>query len=274
MIFEFIIENAKPKAAPKSADEWVEIGIEWHDRKGTLTAKSFAEEKGIVYGTFTKAMFRYASRIKAALELRELKNKSPKLKTKREQSLQLINDFRASLRKRAADSAAASNKKSLKWFEETVKKAVRGYAAAKPQVGRLYTFAYDAKFKDTLPYWDRFPLVIYLGDGTSKAGNKLMYGLNLHYIPPKARQSFMEELLKNYSNTNRISNKTKLKINWSKVRGMRGSDLMIKSYLPSHLKGTMLEIKPADWHNALLLPSQQFMSQGKRYSAKKVWAKY
>jgi len=232
MIFEFIVEDAKPKAAPKSADDWVKIGLEWHERKGTLTAKSFAQEKGIVYGTFTKAMFRYADKIKAAIELQAAKSKPTSKMSKRDKQLQLINDFRASLRKRMADSAAASNKKSMKWFEETVKKSIRGHQVSKPQSGRLYTFAYDAKYKDTLPYWDRFPLIVFLGTGTSKAGNQLLYGLNMHYIPPKARQAFMEELLKNYANTSRLSNKTKLKINWSNVRGMRGSDLMIKSYLP------------------------------------------
>ena len=44
-------------------------------------------------------------------------------------------------------------------------------------------------------------------------------------IPPKARQQFLEELLKQYSNTPTITNKTKLKIDWSQVKGFRGADM-------------------------------------------------
>ncbi|MHC5865652.1 hypothetical protein ACYT6K_10700, partial [Streptococcus pyogenes] len=81
-----------------------------------------------------------------------------------------------------------------------------------------------------------------------------------HYIPPKARQQFLEELLKQYANTPTITNKTKLKINWSQVKGFAGADKMIKAYLPGHIKGSLVEIKPADWANVVLLPLQQFMS--------------
>lgn len=146
---------------------------------------------------------------------------------------------------------------------------------AKPATGRLYTFAYDAKYKDTLPYWDRFPLIIFLGSGRSKAGNLVFYGLNLHYAPPRARQEFLEELLKRgYGSTKRLSNKTVLKINWGNVKGMRGATEMIKAYLPSHLKSPLAEIAPKDWAKAVWLPTQQFMSKGKPYGAKKVWSKY
>ena len=141
-----------------------------------------------------------------------------------------------------------------------------------PQVGRIYAYVYDAKHKDTLPYWDKFPLMIYLGSYTAKNGNKLLLGLNLHYIPPKARQEFLEELLVN-ANTDTITNKTRLKINWSKVKNMKGADQMIKAYLPNHIKGSMTEVKPADWINVIFMPLQQFMSKGKRFSSRKVWSK-
>ena len=98
-----------------------------------------------------------------------------------------------------------------------------------------------------------------------------MYGLNLHYIPPKARQEFLEELLKQYANTPTITNKTHLKIDWSKVKGFKGADQMIKAYIPGNIKGTITEIKPSDWANVVMLPLQQFMSKGKRFSSQKVW---
>lgn len=182
----------------------------------------------------------------------------------------MINSFRSSLREKIKNEGAAVNNKSARWFNDTIKKNVRGHQVSKPEPGKLYAYIYDAKHKDTLPYWDKYPLIINLGFGQN-GSSRVMYGLNLHYIPPKARQAFLEELLKQYANTPVISNKTKLKINWSRVKGFKGTDKMIKSYLPGHIKGPMIEIKPADWANVVMLPLQQFMSKGKRYSATSVW---
>ncbi|WPK18030.1 hypothetical protein [Escherichia phage BYEP02] len=111
-------------------------------------------------------------------------------------------------------------------------------------------------------------MIIYLGLGK----HNLMYGLNLHYIPPKARQQFLEELLKQYANTPTITNKTKLKIDWSQVKGFRGADQMIKAYIPGNIMGSLVEIAPKDWANVVLMPLQQFVSKGKRFSANKVWS--
>lgn len=94
-------------------------------------------------------------------------------------------------------------------------------------------------------------MIVFLGFGITKAGNKVAYGLNLHYIPPKARKDFLEELLKLYASNKRFNSKTRLKIDWTKVKNMRGADLMIKAYLPNHIKGSMLEIHPRDWATAL-----------------------
>lgn len=264
------------KASPRTKQWWIELGADFLDAKERgATAKAFAERLGINYGTMTSNFSKLKSEITAERRLRTLKGKSPKGMSKSDKQLVLINSFRKGLRDKIRNEGAATNNKSQKWFNDTVKKTIKGHKVTKPVPGKLYTFVYDAKHKATLPYWDKFPLIIYLGDGvSSKAGTQLMYGLNLHYIPPKARQQLLEDLLKRYANTSTISNKTKLQVNWSKVKGFRGSSEMIKSYLPSHIKGTLVEIKPSDWINVIFLPLQQFMSKGKRYSANKVWSKY
>ena len=46
-------------------------------------------------------------------------------------------------------------------------------------VGKMYMFFYDAKYKDTLPFFDIFPLVFpieFYSEG--------FLGINLHYLPP------------------------------------------------------------------------------------------
>lgn len=272
-IFEYINEGVAPAPKPVSRNEkkWVELGLEFKKAKAKgATAKSFAEEKEIPYATFTKAMSRYASKIKFAEKIAKLEGKPTHKLSKQERQLIMINSFRSSLRDKIKNEGAAVNNKSAKWFADTIKKNIRGHSVSKPTPGRLYAYMYDAKHKDTLPYWDRFPLIVYLGLG-KQGSTTLMYGLNLHYIPPKARQQFLEELLKQYANTPTITNKTKLKINWSQVKGFAGADKMIKAYLPGHIKGSLIEIKPSDWANVVLLPTQSFQSKGKRFSANAVW---
>lgn len=274
-IFSFVNEAGPdaPKSnrpISKTERQWVDLGVEWMTEKAKgKTSKQFAEERGINYSTFTKSMSRYQSRIKVTYKVKLLEAKPTNKLSKADRQLIMINSFRKSIRDKIANEGAASNTKSAKWFTETIKKSVRGHVVAKPQPGKLYAYIYDAKHKDTLAYWDKYPLVIYLGIGK----HNLMYGLNLHYIPPKARQEFLEELLKQYASTSTITNNTKLKIDWSKVKGFKGADQMIKAYIPGNIKGTIVEIKPSDWANVVMLPLQQFLSKGKRFSAQKVWAK-
>lgn len=56
--------------------------------------------------------------------------------------------------------------------------------------GNMYMYIYDAKHKDTLPYYDAFPLVIPLGP--AEGG---FYGMNLHYLPPVLRAKALDALL-------------------------------------------------------------------------------
>lgn len=274
-----IDEAEKPQLPKMTKDEakWVQIGIEFRKAKSKgMSALDFSTEKGINYGTFTKSMFRYKSKIDLAVKIETIKQKPENKLTKNDRSLILINSFRQSIRKNIAVSKISGSKdKSVKWFSETIKQGVKGHKVSKPEPGKLYAYNYDAKWKDTLPYWDRYPLIVCLGFVTSpKSGTHLMHGLNLHYIPAKARQQFLEELLKQYANTKTITNSTKLKIDWSKVKGFRGADKMIKAYLPGHIKGPIIEIKPSDWANVVMLPLQSFESKGKKFTATKVWSKY
>ncbi|UPW39251.1 DNA end protector protein [Escherichia phage vB_EcoM_ESCO47] len=272
-IFQLVTEGTQAPKVAQSLNEkkWVEIGLEYKKakEKGT-TAKQFAEAKGLKYSSFTAAMSRYASAIKLAQKIETLESKPKNKLSKQDRQLIMINSFRSSIREKIRNEGAAVNNKSAKWFADTIKKSVKGHKVAKPQPGKIYAYMYDAKHKDTLPYWDKYPLIIYLGLG-KQGSTPLMYGLNLHYIPPKARQQFLEELLKQYASTPTITNNTKLKIDWSKVKGFKGTDKMIKAYLPGHIRGTLMEIAPKDWANVIMLPTQSFQSKGKRFSANTVW---
>lgn len=95
-------------------------------------------------------------------------------------------------------------KESIKWFRSKVQdlgRIERGRLMQddaltlrnRPKTapfGNMYMFIYNAKHKETLPYYDAFPLVIMYG--LAKGG---FMGLNLHYLPPPARAKALDALL-------------------------------------------------------------------------------
>ena len=116
------------------------------------------------------------------------------------------------------------SKKSSAWFEQQAlllsKKGItpnkilkNDPGAAKSTIipGNMYLFAYDAKNKDTLPYWDKFPLVF-----PFKAVKGGFYGLNLHYLPYRLRAILMDRLLQ-FKNNSKFDETTKLKYSWDLI---------------------------------------------------------
>jgi hypothetical protein len=123
-------------------------------------------------------------------------------------------------------------------------------------IGKMYFYYYDPKGKDTLPYYDRFPLVIPIEkypDG--------FLGLNLHYIHPKYRITLLDKLVEVASNRN-YNEQTKLRISY---RYLRASSKIfeatpcIKRYLFSHVQSRFLEIQADEWDIAALLPMESFV---------------
>lgn len=200
-----------------------------------------------------------------------------KLSAKQEQELR--NSFRGLVRKVQDETRGAkTNNKSVKWFKEIVSKAVRSRTKANPMVGRIYTFAYLAKTRQTLPYFDRFPLSVCIG---KKEGR--WWSINLHYLPPDMRAAFLEELIVKYADDKtkraaRMKNETQLRIDWKKMKGFNQKvfEHALTSYLPEQMKSQLMEVNPIDWHIAVALPSQQFVTYAdgkqKRFSSQKVWS--
>ena len=123
-------------------------------------------------------------------------------------------------------------------------------------IGKMYFFFYDPKLKDSLPYYDRFPLVIPI----ERYQNGFL-GLNLHYIHPKQRIILLDNLSSTLNNAN-YNETTKLKINYDYLsRASRAFQAMpcIKRYLYSNITSRFLEISADEWDIAALLPVENFM---------------
>ena len=123
-------------------------------------------------------------------------------------------------------------------------------------IGRMYFYFYDPKTKDTMPYYDRFPLVIPI-----ERYNDGFLGLNLHYIHPKHRMILLDKLSDTISNDT-YDEKTKLKINYRYLAAASRifeANPCIKRYLFTQIESRFLEITADEWDIAAMLPVETFV---------------
>lgn len=129
-------------------------------------------------------------------------------------------------------------------------------------IGRMYFFFYDPKLKDTLPYYDRFPLVIPIerySDG--------FLGLNLHYLSPTRRVRILNKLSA-YLTNDQYDEKTRFLLSYGLLKGATNIPEFqpcLKRYLYTHVESRFLEIPANEWDIACLLPTEQFVKKSKSF---------
>ena len=129
-----------------------------------------------------------------------------------------------------------------------------------PKTGSMYMYFYDPKTKETLPYYDRFPLVIMIEPAPGG-----FYGLNLHYLPPILRARMLDALIMN-TNNKRFDESTRMKINYSMLTGiskLRWYEPCFKRYLFKHIQMKMVMVPAPEWEIATFLPTEQFKKSRK-----------
>jgi len=128
-------------------------------------------------------------------------------------------------------------------------------------IGRMYMFFYDPKHKETLPYYDRFPLIFPIsvdGEGFT--------GINLHYLSPILRAKLMDALY-TLLNNSRYDESTKLRMTYNLLASSSRFRLIrpcIKRYLVAHVKSRFLQIPVTNWDTALFLPTERFVGATKQ----------
>lgn len=121
--------------------------------------------------------------------------------------------------------------------------------------GRMYLFSYEAKNKNDLPYYDKYPLVF-----PFRRVKNGFYGINMHYLPYKYRAILMDSLYHFISDDNN-NETTRLRIAYGVLSKFSKSNLVkpcIKHYLNSHIKSKFVLVLPNEWNTALFLPLQRF----------------
>ena len=166
---------------------------------------------------------------------------------------------------RRANSAKDLNTEGTITGENILKTSGSKSKTAKQVVGNMYLFRYDPKHKDTLPYYDRYPLVFPINK--AKGG---FLGINMHYLPPTLRAELMDALYGTVTNK-KFDETTRLKISYdilNKAKKFRLFKPTIKHYLGKHVKTRFVYMNPSEWDIALFLPLQEFVGASKQ----KVWA--
>lgn len=132
-------------------------------------------------------------------------------------------------------------------------------------IGKMFMYFYDAKHKDTLPFFDMFPLVFpieFYRDG--------FLGINLHYLPPMARASLMDALYTTVNNK-KYNSSTKLLISYKILKAsanrFAGFENCVKRYLFTQVRSSFHYVNPTDWDKALMLPLQKWhINTDRRYN--------
>ena len=130
-------------------------------------------------------------------------------------------------------------------------------------VGTMQMFFYDPKHKDTLPYYDLFPLVVIVGP--AKDG---FLGLNLHYLPPILRAKMLDALMETANM--KAGDDAKFQITYKRLQAiskLKYYEPCLKHYLNKQVQSKFAEVPMPEWEIATFLPTAQF----RKANSKKVY---
>lgn len=161
-----------------------------------------------------------------------------------------------------------SPRNSVQWFVSNINKLTKntnigpqsvlgmsqGFQTTSIRPGGMYFFMYSAKYKDSLPYWDSFPLIL-----PFNAKGDHFWGLNLHYLPYGARLALLDRLMK--IPTTGKDNKKRLQLSWTLLsNAARFPEVApcVKQYIRGYVKSMFVEVPMDAWAIAAMLPVQRF----------------
>ncbi len=139
-------------------------------------------------------------------------------------------------------------------------------AKANPLIGDMVMYTYNPKLKQTLPYYDTFPLTIMVGPAPGG-----FYGINLHYLPPKVRAIFLDHLSATASNK-KFDKTTRLKITYQMLKATKKYKYFkpcFKHYLSKHVNSRIMKVDAAEWNIAIFLQTAAFRKKSDTF----IWSR-
>ena len=161
--------------------------------------------------------------------------------------------------------SGTSGVKSVNWFREKIQDFGKpgpqqllrdGRRTKGVNFGTLNMFIYSPKHKDTLPYYDTFPLVLPIGPA---AGGFM--GLNFHYLPIQMRIRLLDKIVDGGGSLNVAAQSGKsprLITDYSQLKRIPMAKAIVKHYLTGYVKSDFRAITSEELIVAALLPVQRF----------------
>ena len=118
-------------------------------------------------------------------------------------------------------------------------------------------FYYDAKGKNELPYYDRFPLALPIGVAESTG----FIGLNFHYLSIPMRLKLLN-VVAEYATDSEMNENTRIRLTWNRIKRNPLVKPTVKRYLASHVQSRFRVITAEEMMAAVLLPVQRFVPSG------------
>ena len=146
-----------------------------------------------------------------------------------------------------------SSTNAAKFYRESETKVQPAALKRKINFGDLFCYYYNPKYKDVLPYYDMFPMIMLL-----KAEKETFLGINFHYLRPKWRAILLDRV------TAKIGGGLP---KWSKLRQIRQIVPTIKRYRFDHIMRKVVPIEENEQEIAIFLPTERFRKSAKS----KVW---
>ena len=147
-----------------------------------------------------------------------------------------------------------SSTNAAKFYREAETKVNPNLLKRRAELGDLFCYYYNPKYRATLPYYDMFPMIMLIG-----AEKDTFLGINFHYLRPKWRAVLLD----------RVSAKLGSGLpRWSKLRQIRQIAPTIKRYRYDHIMRRVIPIEENEQEIAIFLPTERFKKSGKT----KVWS--
>ena len=160
-------------------------------------------------------------------------------------------------------------KRSLNWYRGKVKELVRGAnppevmdgkTRKRPSVGQMNFFIYDPKYKEELPYYDRFPLIFPI-----EFYDNGFLGINFHYLPLPVRARLLDKLT-DFASNDKFDETTRFTgLNWKALSRIPEVKPCVKRYLTSHVRSPFRVLTGEEVPIAIFLPVSRFAKKGASY---------
>lgn len=127
-------------------------------------------------------------------------------------------------------------------------------------IGQMFMYKYSAKYKDTLPFWDSFPMSIPI-----RIEPDHLLTINPHYLPPELRARFFDALLDTLNTKNIINERSRLILTYDLLKSASKYKYFkpcIKKHLVSNIKSKIVRIPQEDWVKTLFLSVAQWENAG------------